>query len=141
LGNRIAGSHPRLEDCELIVKKLEAISPLGEDEHIRPRAIWFDDKNGNYHVFADYLVPYKKVPTLKPSGLSRILVDYAIELASGMSYVIYWDLQLKRIDLGGDHFSLDHYDFYNPWDGNFQAGIPRGPTFDELCLRGDSWSQ
>jgi hypothetical protein len=37
---------------------------LREEEEVRPRAIWCDDKHGFYKWYIDYLVPERDVPTL-----------------------------------------------------------------------------
>lgn len=128
LNSRIAGMHPSLAECEFFVEKLEEVGPIGEHEHIRPRAIYFDDYNGHFIVSADYLVPHDQQPTLSPRDFNSVLQD-DVALCD---YTASWDIQLKRIDPGSDHFHLDHDDYYNAEDGNFQIGTTRGPTIGQL---------
>ncbi|HLP75720.1 MAG TPA: restriction endonuclease [Candidatus Paceibacterota bacterium] len=131
LTSRIAGAHPRLQDCERIIEKLESIHLKGEHEYIRPRAIYFDDKNENYSVFADYLVPHDQKPSFTPQEFNCVLEDGKGLYEDGgiMWYCTYWDIALKRILPFSDHFNKDHYDFYNPHDGTFRTGGPRGDWF------------
>jgi hypothetical protein len=140
LSSRIADTHPDLKKCELIVQKLEAFRPKGEHEYVRPRAIYFDDMHGNYSVFADYLVPHGKQPTLTPEDFNAALGD-ALDLGSGMCRLTDWDVALKRIFPSSDHFALDHYDFYNPTDGAFRIGSRRGWTLEDLSSLGNSWRE
>lgn len=144
LNSRIAGSHPGLKDCECIIAILEKISPTGEDEVIRPRAIHFDDKHGNFTVFADYLVPHNQEPSLKPSDFNAILRDgIAVHNLYGDSNgypMIYWDIQVQRISPNSDHFHKDHYDYYNYKDGNYRIGLHRGDTLGDIVEYGNSWA-
>jgi hypothetical protein len=143
LNSRIAGSHPRLEDCESIIEKLESIRPGKEHEYVRPRAIYFDDKNENYHVFADYLVPRNQEPSLTPQQFQDVLQDGMglYDDGEGMWYCTYWDVALRRIMPSSDHFAIDHYDFYNPHDGAFRIGIFRGDTIGDICHYRNSWPE
>jgi len=143
LSSRVAGSHPDLKACEIIIQKLEAIHPTGQNEYIRPRAIYFDDKNGNFTVFGDYLVPYKQAPSLAPQQFEEVLED-GIGLDKDhqdMWFCTDWDIALKRIFPSSDHFALDHYDFYNPNNGSFRIGLCRGDTIGDLCRYGNAWRE
>lgn len=130
LSSRIAGMHPSLAECEFFVQRLEEVGPLGQHEYVRPRAIFFDDKNGHFIVSADYLVPYNGKPALRPSDFNSVLHD---DTALNR-YTASWDIQLKRIDPVSDHFHLDHDEYYRP-----DVGIPRGHTVGRLSAHGDSW--
>lgn len=142
LSSRIAGRYPGLRECEYIIGLLETIHPTGESEAIRPRAIYFDDKHEQFTVFADYLVPHKQQPALRPSDFNAILNDgQGLHSDSGtMWYITYWDIALKRIFPSSDHFDLDHYDYYDPYGGTFEVGIPRDRDFvGEMAHYGDQW--
>lgn len=142
LSSRIAGRHPNLHECEYIISLLEQIKPKAEHEAVRPRAIYFDDKHDQFMVFADYLVPHKQEPSLSPNDFEAVLHD-GQGLHSdddGMWYITYWDVQVQRIHPYSDHFNLDHYDFYNPVRGNFEAGIRRGDdTIGDLAEHANHW--
>jgi hypothetical protein len=135
LTSRIAGMHPNLAECEFFVGKLEEVAAKGADEHVRPRAIFFDDKNGHFIVYADYLVPHDRNPTLRPSDFNAVLQD-GVALRN---FTANWDIQLKRIDPGSDHFHLDHDEYYNPTDGGSQSGITRGPAIGQLSNEDNEW--
>ncbi|HXK40346.1 MAG TPA: hypothetical protein VJ837_05965, partial [Candidatus Paceibacterota bacterium] len=142
LSSRISGRHPDLRECEFIVSLLEAVKPTGPHEAIRPRAIYFDDKHQNFVVFADYLVPDDQKPTLSPKDLDVVLNDGdGLHNENGwMSYITRWDIQVRRTKPYSDHFDLDHYDFYNRFRGNFEAGVLRGDySVGELAEYGNRW--
>lgn len=141
LNSRIAGSHPGLKECERIISLLESISPINENEFIRPRSIFYDDKHGNFHVSADYLVPYKQKPSLKPSDFNVILKDGVAEhyLYDDGCSIIYWDILIRKTDPFSDHYHKDHPEYYIYDDANFQIGLTRGETIGELEKRGNSW--
>lgn len=137
LGSRIAGAQPNLTTCELFINRLESVTPKRAKERLEPRAIYFDDKNGHFIVFGDYLVPFDQKPTLKPSDFNAVLQD-GVALCD---YTANWDIQLRRIDPGSDHFHLDHDQYYRSDDGNFWVGNPRGTTLGQLVDYGDTWPE
>jgi hypothetical protein len=142
LSSRISGRHPDLAECEYIVSVLEKIRPKAEHEAVRPRAIYFDDKHGNFTVFADYLVPRGKKPSLSPKEFNDVLKDgEGLHTDSETSwYLTRWDIQLQSINPHSDHFDLDHYAFYNPVRGNFEIGSLRGDySVGELFEYGNEW--
>jgi hypothetical protein len=123
---------------------LARIRPNGQHEVIRPRAIHFDDKHENFTVFADYLVPYEQEPSLSPRDFNAILDDGngLHSDRTSMWYITNWDVKLQRINPHSDHFDLDHYDFYDPYRGNFVIGSPRGRyTIGDLAKYFNSWRQ
>jgi hypothetical protein len=72
LACRVGGEPPSLQDCSLVIDSLFGIIKKREDrewwdqEDVRPRLIYWDDKHGQLRVYADYLVPDADEP-LKPS--------------------------------------------------------------------------
>lgn len=142
LSSRVSGRYPNLRECESIISLLEQISPKREDESIRPRAIYFDDKHEQFAVFADYLVPHNQDPSLSSKDFDAVLNDGdgLHSDGNGIWYITYWDIQVQRINPHSDHFDLDHYDFYNPVRGNFEVGGYRGNyTIGELAKYGNHW--
>lgn len=142
LSSRISGSYPNLHECEYIISLLERIEPKDEQEAIRPRAIYFDDKHQTFTVFADYLVPHDQDPRLSPKDFNEVVNDgQGLHSGNGtMWYITYWDIQVQRISRHSDHFDLDHYDFYNPVRGNFAIGSSRGRyTIGDLAEYGNHW--
>ena len=142
LSSRISGRYPDLHECEYIISLLEKVKPKGKHEAIRPRAIHFDDKNENFTVFADYLVPHNQKPSLLPKDFNSILKDQQglHTEDGGMWFITCWDIQLQHILPYSDHFDLDHYDFYNPVRGNFEIGsLRKDYSIGELAEYGNHW--
>jgi hypothetical protein len=142
LASRISGRYPNLAECEFIIALLERIKPKGEHEAVRPRAIHFDDKHEQFMVFADYLVPRGKDPSLSPMDFNTILNDGQGLHSDGTSmwFITNWDIRLQRISPYSDHFHLDHYNFYAPVLSNLESGRKRGElTIGELARYGNNW--
>lgn len=142
LSSRISGRYPDLSECEYIVSRLEEVHPTGEHEVVRPRAIHFDDKHGNFTVFADYLVPHGAPPSLSPKDFNVALKDReGLHSEGGSSWFhTTWDIALQEIHPYSDHFDVDHYDFYNPVRGTFEIGMLRGNySVGELAELGNVW--
>lgn len=137
IASRISGHHPDLGDCETIVYRLEQIKPVRDDEAIRPRAIYYDDKHDIYTAFADYLVPRGQEPSLRPSDFNTVLRD-GEGLDSGF-HCTTWDIIMRKVLFTSDHFDLDHYDYYNPYSGNYRIGLLRGESIGELERCFDRW--
>jgi hypothetical protein len=140
LSNRISGSHPSLKVCEDIVARLESV-PIGSEEQVRPRAIFYDDKHDSFTVFADYLVPDRKEPSLKPSDFDDILHDGNGFYSEGNIswYPTQWDIRMRNVNPWSDHFDKDHYDYYDPSISNYRQGSERGPSIGELARYFNQW--
>ncbi len=129
LDSRIASSHPSLEDCELIISKIEAIIPPSKDEFIRPRAVHYDDKHDNYVVYIDYMHPFQKEPSLKKNAILDLL-DNGNGLHHGPGWtarLTYWDLRFQPYSPNSDHYDRDHYDYYCDHMASYEAGMMRVP--------------
>jgi Restriction endonuclease len=141
LSNRISGSHPSLRVCEDIVSRLESVA-VGPKEQIRPRAVFYDDKNDSFTVFADYLVPDDKEPTRRPSDFETILKDGYGFYSDGEGaswYPTDWDIRMCKVPLMSDHFDKDQYYYYDPFVSTYNLGSKRGPSIGELAQYFDHW--
>jgi hypothetical protein len=56
LSQRVSSTFPSLKVVERIVQQVQAVQGLGEGEFLRLRGVYYDDKNGNYSVYLDYMV-------------------------------------------------------------------------------------
>jgi hypothetical protein len=130
LSSRTAHSFPSLGDVEEIIKRLENIKlPEGTEWHrhyLRPRAVYFDNVHEQFMVFADYLYPKQCLSdAMQPADLNAALKDgmglYADE--TSMWYVTHWDIRYVPSMQIGDHFHLDHQDYYEPFKENFRRGL------------------
>jgi hypothetical protein len=108
-----------------IKQRLNDFQRLGlpEEEEVRPRAIWYDDKHGFYKWYIDYLVPEGDVPTLDPTDLPEQLGGQDTAYEDGQIYE--WDTILRFYLPHSDHQDPDHYRFYESYMGIFQLGGER----------------
>ena len=111
LSSRLTSSFPSLKDVEEIIKRLEAIKlPEGEDwrhHYLRPRAIWYDNKNEQYFVFADYLYPTGSLKNvLGPEELNAYLKDGEglYSDGEGMWYLTFWNIEYIDCNQASDSF-------------------------------------
>jgi hypothetical protein len=116
LNSRISGQHPDLRACEMLISQREELE-TGPQESVRPRAIYHDDKNNNFTLFADYLIPSGRGPWFSPKEFAAILrsCDW------GFGWV-EWDVLPQEVSTDSDHFDLDHYTFYKKYHSAFQGG-------------------
>lgn len=135
LNSRISSHFPSLAEVEAIVGKLESIPPQAAHEVVRPRGVYFDEKHEHFHVFADYLVPERKSPSLSPSDFEAILRDGAgLHSDSGAErYLTFWDVRLVRTMPFSDRYQEDGSEYYEPHMPKFEVGEARGPTIGELA--------
>ncbi|GEM_PF-481285 len=123
LTNRI-GSNPdyhfgtirnRIEDIEKI--------DMPEGHLLRPRAFWYDDKNGGYSVHLDYMIPHgKSERPYSERSIARALGDGDV-LEDGQFY--NFDVITRRYIPTSDHYDPDHYNYYTPYIGSFLIGEGR----------------
>jgi hypothetical protein len=136
MSSRVPAGVPTLPDMERIVQMLNAIplapaNDLGERERLRLRAVYFDNKNENYLVFADYLVP-----VAHPSRGGGVLVQshdagsLLKQLNDGYglyegAYRTNWDIMRVKVFQLSDRFDQDDKTHYTAFMSNFESGSPR----------------
>ncbi|SMF92270.1 Restriction endonuclease [Paenibacillus uliginis N3/975] len=122
LSNRI-GSYAEVH-LESIKKRINAIEKISMPEFhsIRPRAVYYDDKNGSYTWYVDYLYPTKEIPYLSHESIKRLL-GHGNVLEDGQYYS--FDVHIYPVNSGSDHYDIDHYDYYQPYLGSFAWGYHR----------------
>lgn len=124
LTNRIGSSTGHLlASVEARSVELEDISSKLPKEHfLRPRAVWYDDKNGGFKWYIDYMYPNKSRPTVSEAQLAHALHDgWALE--DGQIY--HWDIEFVQYWPYSDHYDRDHYDYYVRYMPNFLDGVRR----------------
>ena len=134
LSNRVGSTVDwHFDSIESRIKSIENIKfPLGHS--IRIRAIWYDDKNGGYVWFLDYMHPRNQIPMYRSIQIEDFLGDgYSLE--DGQVY--QFDVITRSYSEGSDHYDKDHYDYYEPFLYNYQNGIERELESD---LRRTSWA-
>jgi len=151
LSSRIASGTPRLQDVERIIAKLAAIplAPAGEfgqRERLRLRAVYFDNKHENYHVFVDYLVPVARggvvvTQSLAAKPLLDLLEDghglYSDEVSSW--YTTYWDILRIKTNQLSDRFEEDDQSHYETFLPNFKVGSSRSSAASAFESYYASW--
>lgn len=123
LSNRIGSNHSlHLSSIDNRINDIESID-LPKGHALRPRAVYYDDKNGHYTWYIDYMYPHKQEPKISRFELLRKLGnDYALEDGQMYNFDIAFNYYLPS----SDHFDIDHYDYYTPYAGTFSLGVARG---------------
>lgn len=122
LKNRIS---PYAEiNLDIIAEKLEFIGKvkLLSNHYLRIRAVYYDDKNTNYHWYIDYLYPTGEDPIATGSSIEDFLYNSNI-FHDGLGH--YIDVYCYQFLPTSDYFDKDHYDYYTPYLYEFQSGQSR----------------
>ncbi|MGR5958458.1 restriction endonuclease [Enterobacter ludwigii] len=128
LANRIGSYHEH--HFESISKRIEEIESIimPENHFIRVRSVYFDDKNGNYTWYLDYMYPDADMPKYSSAEIKHYLGDgYALE--DGQCYT--FDVKLRSYFQFSDHYDPDHYDYYSPYINNYLYGMKREGNWDD----------
>lgn len=147
-----------LKDMEQVIDKIkEKIVP--KDWILRLRAAHFDEKNTNYRLYLDYLIPIQE--NEKEYDLRHTVSQFEQdEIIDGIAYE--FDILTYRYNSGSDHFDIDHKDYYVPFLEIFKCGGSRegnrnfiyanpmqsrdiseeivNTEFDKLCKRWEKFS-
>jgi len=107
--------------------------PIGDEwshHYIRPRAVYFDNANTQFIVFADYLYPRgKENEIISPRDIYLVLGDGISDDGTEWYIVTHWDIRYVETSQISDHFDLDHRDYYTPFMNQYRTGIPRHGYF------------
>lgn len=110
-----------LIDMENIIFQIKE-KTLQEDCLLRLRAAYFDEKNTNYKIYLDYLMPLE-------SGEGEYFLENTVkqydldEIIDGVAYE--FDIMTYRYNKESDHFDMDHKDYYNEYLDTFKCGGSR----------------
>jgi len=112
--------------------------PKGDNyrrHYLRPRAVYFDNKNENFSVFVDYLFPKDaENNVLTPQQLNEVLRDGEGLYSDGAAswYTTNWDVRYVETNQISDHFHLDHKEYYEPFLEQYRFGFPRSRFLSDL---------
>lgn len=122
LSNRI-GSRNRyhLETIENRILEIEKLD-FPEKHFIRMRAVHFDDKNGNYTWYLDYMHPHNHQPIYNVYTLKRMLGNESV-MEDGQFH--FFDINIQQYLEHSDHYDPDHYDYYDKQISAFITGRER----------------
>lgn len=133
MGCRCSHVFPELTDIEQIFKIIEKIelpkNDIFKEHFVRPRAIFFDDKHGQFTVFIDYMISNEeisKLPSIKIK-IRRFLDEntYLYFRDGSFSNCINWQISFIECDQYDDKFNVDNINYYEPFIRNFQYGVQR----------------
>ncbi|HHT9843851.1 TPA: restriction endonuclease [Legionella pneumophila] len=134
LSCRCAHVFPELKSVEEIFKIIEGISipekEVFEKHYIRPRAIYFDDKHGQFTVYLDYLISEAdkhEIPNIKKRIQEALDNNKNLYLSEFNDYsnCLNWCLMIEVCDQYDDKFDIDHRSYYQPYIRYFQYGSQR----------------
>lgn len=103
---------------------------------LRIRAVHFDDKNGCYSWFLDYMYPHDEKPVYNSKNIEHYLGDGSA-LSDGQLYS--FDVISRPYLPYSDHYDKDHYDYYEPFLHAYHTGMKRDEF--NLDLRSNSWDE
>lgn len=133
LANRIGSDESMHFDIiEAKLKEMKSLKLL-EDHMLCPRAIYYDDKHGDYVFFIDYLFPYN-------SKQIYDIEDFKAALGHQQIFNGQWftfDLQEYSYFKYSDHYDINHYDFYIPYLENYNYGHERSNNNVRKSVNGD----
>ena len=123
LANRIGSARYQfsLESIEARLVELGGIA-LPPKHFLRLRAVYYDDKNGGFTWFLDYLYPSGETPALTEENFLKAMKNNRSR-EDGQFYE--FDIIFKEYAEHSDHFDVDHDDYYRPYVWNFHHGIRR----------------
>ena len=128
LSNRIGSEKEyHLSSIKSRVAEIQSIK-LPEDHFMRIRAVHFDDKNGNYVWYLDYMYPNDQRPVIGTAEIASALGDgYALE--DGQIY--HFDVIHRSYFKYSDHYDPDHYDYYQSYASHFYHGLERPRDYEQ----------
>lgn len=109
---------------------------LPKDHFLRIRAVYFDDKNGCYSWFLDYMYPHDSKPKYFKKNIENHLGDGSA-LDDGQLYS--FDVISRPYLPYSDHYDKDHYDYYEPFLQSYHTGLKRDEF--NLDLKTSSWEE
>jgi hypothetical protein len=127
LNNRIGSS--TYSHFSSIKNRVDDIAKLELDDNqfLKIRSVYYDDKGGSYLYYLDYMIPHDAHNRLDPKSIARALgEDYALE--DGQIY--QFDIRSVRYFPASDHYDPNHYNYYVPYTGSFLVGERRALEFE-----------
>jgi len=110
LRNRIGSNGDyHLDSVKNRISDMEAIG-LPAKHFLRPRSVYYDDKNGGYEWYIDYMYPNTDRAVTGSAQIANALGDgYALE--DGQCYTFH--IRLRSYFENSDHYDPDHYGYYD----------------------------
>jgi len=149
LSCRLSNTYPGLPGIETLVQVMEQIeltghkSPYGSNQHLRLRAVYYDDKHSTHLAFVDYIYPNttKEQEIISPGMLKKKLFDSYRRTPHDHINMPDWDIVYRAASTGSDHFDLDHKQYYEPHMKNFESGTTRNGSGHNTNFRPEGFRQ
>jgi hypothetical protein len=124
IGSRDGHYFPSINERLNDIQKLN----LPEGHFVRIRSVYYDDKNGGFTWYLDYMHPHDQPSVVSTAQMKRHLGDgYALEDGQLHSFDV-----LSRSYLPfSDHYDPDHYKYYEPYVRQFLYGQDRDLSFEQ----------
>lgn len=135
MSNRIGSARDyHLPSIAAVISNVEDIQKgLPEDHHLRVRSVYYDDKNGGYKWFVDYLRPHREPKAIERHEIAVRLKDEWVH-EDGQYYS--FDIALRTTSPTSDHFDVDHYEYYRPYLQLYRWGGSRQDDDFNEYIRG-----
>lgn len=137
---RHSNNYPDLESVEAIVSLLERIRIYKdkkngwEENYLRLRAVYYDDKHSTHIVYVDYIYPKisdeKKI--FNPPKLKKLLNKAFTNKDNKVMNMPEWDILYIPVSTLSDSFQLDHKKYYAPYLRDFEHGHSRTEFLDDI---------
>lgn len=138
LTNRVASTcEHHLASIKRRIKDINNIS-LPKNHVIRIRSVYYDDKNGGYTWYLDYMYPTGEDPATSSARIAYALGNDHV-LDDGQCY--NFEVMRRSYLRHSDHHDFDHYGYYVDDVHAFQHGYSRSFDLDERMERDDSYKE
>lgn len=120
-----------IEDVKKIIDGIDSINK-NNDYIIKCRALFFDDKNCNVHLYIDVIYFNEMVWDDKVKNHLEDLIFNSINPLFNLSDI---DLEYYICDKFSDHFDINHHDFYDKYLGLFKHGVTKSQNSKTSCIK------
>jgi hypothetical protein len=128
LANRIGSKYDyHFYSIERRITEIETIE-MPENHFIRVRSIYFDDKNGGYTWYIDYMYPVGEQAKYSQAAIQNKL-GHQYSLEDGQIYC--FDVKVRAYMSYSDHYDPDHYDYYVPYTNSYRHGFDREDDWED----------
>jgi hypothetical protein len=129
LQNRIGSRHDyHLESLKCMLDEIESLA-LPKDHFIRVRSVYYDDKNGGYTWYMDYMYPSGSYQAVPAEAIGDLLGDGKVG-DDGQMY--FFDVRATGYSKSSDHYDPDHYDYYLDSERWTSVGSPRPKDVEDI---------
>ena len=95
---------------------------LPKEHLLRIRAVYFDDRHGEYRWYLDYLYPRIDSPSYTTEEIKEVL-DNDNSHEDGQWY--WFDMIFHKYSPSSERYDKDHYQYYEPFLEIFLVGSER----------------